>query len=96
MVVEILAAPPFAAVLVAPALPRSLPYIAVITYGPPTANGGLGMKLAVPLPVLLPVGTIETGLPDAAPLTKNCTFPERVPEPMQAPPDVAAMQTLAT
>jgi hypothetical protein len=54
------------------------------------------MKLAVPLPVLLPVGTIETGLPDAAPLTKNCTFPERVPEPKQAPPDIAAMQTLAT
>ena len=31
MVVEILAAPPFAAVLLEPALPRSLPYIAVTT-----------------------------------------------------------------
>ena len=54
------------------------------------------MKLAVPLPVLPPVGTIETGLPDATPLTENCTLPERVPEPKQAPPDVAEMQTLAT
>lgn len=95
MVVEILAAPPFAAVLLELEFPRSLPYVAVITYGPPTASERLGMKLAVPMPVLLPVGTIETGLPDATPFTKNCTFPERVPEPKQAPPDVAEMHTLA-